>query len=395
MLLDNAFLSDNRVEREAISLIAAGYSVEVVCLKGAGLPENEQRNSIRITRLIDPLLYTRPFSGAARSSVRGLIEMLGRREFDYLHVHDYNVVHVGKALKQARSTLPALYDSHEYFAEFPFYRNAKPLNVRLKTHLVWRLLLLRERWAARSYDALIATTDYISERLSRRFRIPRSISLRNIPERQEPPSSNHLRASLGLEDDAVVVAHLGNIYFQPDYLRTIHRGMAALHEHAYFVMLVDPSRSIQHRAFVAENAMADRVRFVEYPPKEKSIEYLSSASIGFSWINPEFKSSVYTSANRYWEYTMARLPVVGNHQIEAAEEIRKFGNGLIYSEEGNGLSRALLSVLRDYKVYKAAAIRASQGSSWESESKKLVELYEALGRPRGEAFGDVLDGGSH
>lgn len=395
MLLDNDFMSDNRVEKEAISLIAAGYSVEVLCLKGGGLPENEQRNSIRITRLIDPLLYTRPFSDTARSSVHGLIETLRRREFDYLHVHDYNLVHVGKALKRARTSLPAIYDSHEYFAEFPFYRNTKTLNVRLKTHLVWRLLLLRERRAARSYDALIATTDYISSKLSQRFRIPRHISLRNIPERQEPPSSNHLRTSLGLEDDAVVVAHSGNIYFQPDYLRTIHRAMAALHEHAYFVMLVDRSRSIQHRAFVAENAMADRVRFVEYPPKEKSIEYLSSASIGFSWVNPAFKSSLYTSANRYWEYTMARLPVVSNPQIEAAEEIRKFGNGLIYAEEGDGLSRALLSLLQDYKVYKDAAIRASQGSSWESESKKLLELYEALGRPHGEAFGDVPDRGSN
>lgn len=380
MLLDNDFASDNRVEKEAISLISAGYSVEVVCLRGAGLPVSEQRNAIRITRLIDPLLYTRPFSGPTRSSVRGLVETLGRSDFEYLHVHDYNLVHIGKELKRARSTLLAIYDSHEYFAEFPFYRNAKSVNTRLKTYLVWRLLLLREQSAARSYDALITTTEYISAKLRQRFRIPRSTSLRNIPERQTPPSSNHLRVSLGLEDDSVVVVHSGNIYFQPDYLSTIHHSVSALPGRAYFVMLVDSSRSNRHRAFVAEHALADRIRFVDYPPKDKGIEYLSSASIGFSWVNPEFKSQLYTSANRYWEYTMARLPVVSNHQLEVAEEIRKFGNGVIYLDEGNGLTRALRSVLDGSETYKEAAIRASQSNCWESESRKLLQLYESLDR---------------
>jgi glycosyltransferase involved in cell wall biosynthesis len=383
MLLDNNFQSDHRVEKEARALIGAGYSVEVIGLTDPARPASERRNSIQITRLLDPLLYTRPFSANARNSAHNLIAMLDGKDFDFLHVHDYNLVHMGRKMKRARRALPTIYDSHEYFAEFPFYRTALDFKIRLKTFVVWRLLLLREQRSARGYDALVAASEYIAGKLSRRFRIPRSIALRNIPERQTPPSSNHLRDSLGLDGDSVVVVHSGNIYFPPDYLGAIHRSLLAVTGRAYFVMLVDESRSRRHRAFVAERGLADRIRFLDYPPKDKSIEYLSSASVGFSWVNPEFKSQIHTSANRYWEYAMAGLPVVSNHQAEIADEIRKFGNGLIYSEGGQGLTGALLNVLQDYRAFKEAATRASKSSSWESESQKLLRLYEELGREKG------------
>ncbi len=391
MLLDNDFRSDNRVEKEAVALIKAGYSVEVVCLRGAGLPDNEQRRSIQITRCIDPLIYTRPFSAEAARSGRALIEMLRAKDFDFLHCHDYNLVHVGSRLGEVRRGLAFVYDSHEYFAQFQFYRNAKGLWTRLKTWLVWRLLLLRETRAARHYDALITTTDYIGERLSNRFRIRNWTGLRNIPERQAVSGSDYVRQRFSLGSEAVIVVHTGNIYFGPEYVARIHQSLEALGRSAYFVFFVDPDRSRRHRAFVSEHGLEDRILFLDYPARDELIQHLSSATIGFSWVNTTFGSQVYSSPNRYWEYTMAQLPVVSNQQWEIAEQLRKHGNGVLFADEDGGLVAALQEVLRNYRDYKQGAIKASLGHSWEVESEKLVRLYEGLAaQTAGTAAGGAL-----
>ena len=50
MLLDNPFISDARVEKEALSLIEFGVEVTVACTKEENLPNNENRNGITIFR---------------------------------------------------------------------------------------------------------------------------------------------------------------------------------------------------------------------------------------------------------------------------------------------------------------------------------------------------------
>ena len=53
MLLDNTFLSDSRVEKEADSLIYSGFEVIVYCVSDDQLPAEENRNGIVIKRILN------------------------------------------------------------------------------------------------------------------------------------------------------------------------------------------------------------------------------------------------------------------------------------------------------------------------------------------------------
>ena len=58
MLLDNPFVSDARVERCAKALIEVGYEVRIFCMGKNELPVEEERDGIKISRLLpDGLLH--------------------------------------------------------------------------------------------------------------------------------------------------------------------------------------------------------------------------------------------------------------------------------------------------------------------------------------------------
>ena len=67
MILDNDFRSDHRVQKEAETLLAHGYEVEILCVT-TNLPAIEIRNGISISRMLHPDISTRPFSKMAVNS---------------------------------------------------------------------------------------------------------------------------------------------------------------------------------------------------------------------------------------------------------------------------------------------------------------------------------------
>lgn len=378
MLLDNPFKSDARVEKEALSLIKAGYSVKVICLANPLLPEFEERNAISIHRFIHPSLYTRPFSKEAVMGSRQLIEYLSKESFEILHCHDYNLVHIGSRLKKIKPHLRLVYDAHEFFTEFSIHRNVHGLFNKLKTFVVWKLLLLREKRAARQYHALLSTTPFIVEKLSEKFNVKKRAFLRNIPEKQIVISTNYLKAFFGFKNDSFVIVHTGNIYFQPQHLLSLYNSLKSCNCNVYLVFFIDNSRSLQYQNFIQKHQLTDLIFFHPYPKKEDILNYLSSADFGYSWVNPAFKSQVYGSPNRFWEYTLAGIPIISNYQWEIDAEIKKSNQGIVYVDEMKGFETSLQQMLSNVEFYKKNASAVAEKNCWETESKKLTALYQEI-----------------
>lgn len=380
MLLDNDFKSDNRVEKEATSLINNNYSVTVVCLQNPSLPKQEIRNGMLIIRCIDPALYSHPFSKKAIQGSKTLTAFLLNETFDILHCHDFNLIHIGSALKQRGKNVKVVYDSHEFLKKYPMHENVKlPFN-RLKAFIVWKLLLIREKKAAKYYDAFLTTTEIIAQKLSQHLAINLYTYLRNIPETQNIVPSNYLKNTFGLPLDSILIIHSGNIYFQPELLVDIYKGIQNCGKNIFLAFFIAPDRSQKFKKFVDEQGMSSVIFFHDYPQKENIIQYLASANIGFSWVNPAFMSQVYTSANRFWEYSLAELPVLSNYQWEICREIENKQNGVVYTIDQVGFQNALHTILDNYNHFKKNAIATAKNDSWEKESLKLIALYDALYR---------------
>jgi hypothetical protein len=240
--------------------------------------------------------------------------------------------------------------------------------------VVWKYLLQREKRSAKEVDGLISTTDYISSALSKKFGIADAIALRNIPERTTLAPSNYLRDALSIPETAKIIVHSGNIYFGEDFLHKLVEEIQKTTLDVRVVFLISPDRGKHIKEVVRKNKYNDHIYFLDYPAKEEIISILSSADIGLSWVNPQFQSHYLTSANRYWEYTLAQLPVLSNKQLEIEEQIGLHRNGIIFSN----FRSALEEILRDYTTFKKNAVAASTINTWEQEAEKLLSLYARL-----------------
>lgn len=373
MILDNDFRSDHRVQKEAETLLAHGYEVEILCVT-TNLPAIEIRNGISISRMLHPDISTRPFSKMAVNSYHQAVQYILRKEVDVLHCHDYNVIHIGAAVKKKNPRIKLIYDAHEYFEAFNIHKTVSGKINKLKAFVVWKYLLHRENYSAKQVDALISTTDYISNVLSKKFGIADAIALRNIPEQTTIVPTNYIRQSLDIPDTAKIVVHSGNIYFGEEFLHEIVEQIKKVSFDIRVVFLISADRGSHIKEVVQKNKFGDRIHFMGYPTKEEIVSILSSADIGLSWVNPQFQSHYLTSANRYWEYTLAQLPVLSNKQLEIEEQVSLHRNGIIF---GN-FQCALEELLLDYVTYKKNAVAASTINLWEQEAEKLLSLYADL-----------------
>lgn len=123
MILERQFPFDERVEKEALSLIAQGHRVYIISFNYDGLPEKEDINGIHVLRFpikrrtynkLSPLhrvfpLYTMIWKKALRRILPDL-------HLDIIHVHDLPLANVGVWARKRMNSLLVL-DQHELWSE--------------------------------------------------------------------------------------------------------------------------------------------------------------------------------------------------------------------------------------------------------------------------------------
>ena len=83
MLLDNPFISDSRVEKEADSLINSGFEVLIYCISDDHLPAEENRNGIIIKRILN-LFFQKPFGQNYSAQLTLFSNEISKESFDIL-----------------------------------------------------------------------------------------------------------------------------------------------------------------------------------------------------------------------------------------------------------------------------------------------------------------------
>lgn len=154
-------LAETRVQREAEALVAAGYDVDVVCLRRAGQPPAEEHRGVRVHRLpvtLDKASLGRQLAAYARFGVRAGIHVarLHRaRPFRSLQVHNLPDVLVLSALAPWLAGVPVVLDLHDLVPEFVEGRFGPdvPRPVR------W-LARAQERLSCRFADHVVTVSDH-------------------------------------------------------------------------------------------------------------------------------------------------------------------------------------------------------------------------------------------
>jgi glycosyltransferase involved in cell wall biosynthesis len=381
MLLDNPFKSDARVEKEAISLVKAGYTVTVLAVKDSALPELETRDGYTIKRM-----FTWQFNSPLKSGFKAYIEnvstMIAQEDFHLLHCHDFYMLYIGSWVKQKKPSIKLIYDSHEYLVGWPFYRSNKGLLNQVKGYFVWQNLIANERKAIQFADSVITITSAIAERLQKNNslnKLPHIVS--NFPNSIAIDSeTKYFHKKYALDQDVKVMVHSGTIYHTNEQLFALFNFIAEIKQLVVVFIGNRPRFEEVKQLVEAKPEWKAKVFFHPYLANQTAmINLMSSADIGLMHIRDEWEAHKIGFSNRFVEYALAGLPVVATPQEFTRQVNEVYPCCTFYQENSTAsLAKAIREMLTNLDTYRANVSIAKKDFNWHTEEAKLLDIYAQL-----------------
>jgi glycosyltransferase involved in cell wall biosynthesis len=390
MLAHSYYEEDPRVRREAESLVADGWEVDVIGLRNDDAPERETLNGVNVRRL-----PVRRHQGAGLSVylweygdflVRSLFAAAGahrRRRYGLAQVHNLPDYLVFAALPLKMVRVPVLLDFHEPSPEF--FRGRFP---RAANPITYRLLRLQERLSMAVANELLTVNEPVAELFRGRGADPARLTVvMNSPDlRLFDPRSHPVREFMA--DGVLRLVYAGGI--TPTYeLDVVLRAVAIVRRErpdlrvvATFYGRGDSEQPL--RELAAELDIADRLEMPGRIPLEDVAAAVAAADIGVAVTKRDSYSDLCLSTKAF-EYGAMRKPVVAT--LLRTAEVYFGQDSLSFYEAGDpeSLAHLLLHQVDDPKDRQARVERTARRLielGWARQSEAYRAVVERMARPR-------------
>lgn len=354
-------------QKECRSLAAEGFDVHLVAVGGpdATIDGVHVHGVAPAWRSRLGRMARAPWSVAAAVS---------RIDADIYHFHDPELLPVGLWLRSKGKRV--VYDAHEDL----------PRDLASKRYLGWFRYPMRwpvesvEDFASRRFSAIVTATPFIGKRFSRIN--SRTVVVNNFPIRDQFLAADALpwtQREATVSHIGVVSAHRG--LFQ--MIEAVEIVAARLEVGLLLVGRVAPS--------ARERAMAmpgwRHVRELGQVSRAEVASVLGKTRAGLVIFQPE-PNHVNSQPNKLFEYMSAGLPVIASDFPLWKELFTATGCGLLVDpRDPADLAAAIEFVLTRPEEAEAMGRRGREAvvawCNWETESKKLVKLYDALCKSSG------------
>lgn len=381
MIVQNDFVNDSRIIKEATSLGEKGYIVKVLALHNEGLLEEEDFKYFKVERI---KLDTRNTLGKNKfAQVFKFIEFQNkcvRRAVqfkpDIVHCHDVYTLPIGKKIiKKLGRSLKFVYDSHELWREASNNASMPRLLLKLQNSI--------ENNVVKMCDGVITVSNSIGMYLSNKYELKKApIIIRNIPlENHTEINNNIFRERFCISSDNKIVLYQGQVSTGRG-IEVLIDCIEKLHEKIVLVILGNGDKVQYYKNEVARRGLEHRVYFHDAVKSDILMKYTSSADLGMSLIKNQCLSYYYSLPNKMFEYIQAEVPVVCSDFPDMQEIIKLYGVGA-YSDPENteGLVNAITEILNNdeqYNKFRKNCKKAKSELNWECEKEKLLSLYDNL-----------------
>jgi glycosyltransferase involved in cell wall biosynthesis len=380
MLLDNPYTNDRRVQREAETLAAAGYDITMVCNTKEGEAIDEVVNGVTIHR---HFMHSRIFDIKDKSYAPELAKYLvDKFEFDILHTHDREMLHVASYIHKIKSNFKYIHDIHEMHFSFPVITDSKSWIVKLKSWIVHRMRVNREQKDMSVVKDFITVNQSLEENLRRHYSLPiEGIVIRNTPELiPSPAKSNIIRDYFKISNDTKILVFIGsNIYRNALNLEQVMDEVSNQANLALVYICSDNNNKKAVEAWATERSYSN-IYFHPLLHPNDIPRYLSSCDVGLvpTW-NKKNLSYWYALDNKLFEYMMSEIPILATAQPEYITIIDKYKMGeCVNPDNKNAYIDGLKKILGNYEYYKNNTLKAKLENNWEIESQKLLSLYTSV-----------------
>lgn len=376
MLLLNPFTHDSRVEKEAATLVDAGYRISVVALAADGLPTRELRAGVDVIRVRRPAWPPMLRFFLVR---RRMARVVLRLRPDAIHAHDTETLDIaGRAATEL--DIPIIFDSHELWLE-RVRRGRSSAYATLTRRYFARV---ERHWLPRA-AARITVSEPIAEHLRRRYGVTDVVILPNYPIPIEPPDPpwqlRRLPGATGVPADAPIVLFIGNATEG----RGIEDLMAAMETlpDAHLVLLGAADQEGYVRPLARGHHLEARVHVTPRVPTEHVVAYAASATVGMAAIPPVSLSYRYSLPNKLFQCMQAGLPVVASDFPQVRQVVEESGAGLTVDPlDPQAIAAAIRTYLDDPPRRQADGARGRlavrERFNWTAVAPRLVEVYRRL-----------------
>ncbi|MGD0862232.1 MAG: glycosyltransferase [Candidatus Limnocylindrales bacterium] len=392
MIVHAYYEEDPRVRREAESLVAAGWAVDVIGLRHPGEPKTAVIDGVNLRRL--PVrrhqgaglpVYLWEYGTFLARSMFAAVRAHRRRHYGLVQVHTLPDYLVFAALPLKLAGVPVLLDLHEAMPEFfkgRFPRAANPIS--------YRLLLLQERLSIALADELLTVNEPLAERLRRRGADPTRLTVvMNSPDLRLFSPAAHPRRKF-MADGVLRLVYAGAI--TPTYeLDVVLRAMALVRRER---PSLEVAATLYGRGDAEESLMAlarelGLAGYVEMPgriPIRAVAGAVAAADVGIAATRLDSYSEVSLST-KILEYGALEKPVVATRlpTIElyfGQDTLSLYGPG-----DPASLAQAILHLVddpsdREARVKRTALRVAELGWAQQAEAYHAV-VNRLAARPRG------------
>ncbi|WP_066904859.1 glycosyltransferase [Synechococcus sp. MIT S9509] len=370
-ILGNNLSHDSRVlkETESILKLSECENLFIAALHEPGYLNQEVMDGRHVWR---PNLLTRKLPKSILFQILKYIEWNLKIFFKYhntqiniIHCHDLIPLPIAVQLKLACGA-KLIYDAHELETEMNGLLGTRKLLAKILEFTLYPFV-----------DQLITVSPSIGRWYEKKYKkIPIEI-VRNVPLRNTRPVNLelNLRRDLGIDNNCVFFIYLGGL--------SKGRGIEViLDSFADF-------RVKHHVLFMGSGILEPKVNdaakhyhnihFRKPVPVEEIVPYAACADVGLCLYEDTCLNHRFCMPNKLFEYLLSGLPVLASNLPDLSELVLNYSSGWISQPTSDAVKSLLVNLsLEEVKHIRQGLANRVSTLSWESEEKKLCNVYKSL-----------------
>lgn len=332
MVLDEEFPPDDRVYKEAQSLIKEGFNVSIACYTFTNKPEFEEFEGINIFRKKIPTFIYKSSIAILKIPIyfnwwRKYIEnVLSKKDFQIIHIHDLPLTKIGVYFKQ-KHKLKLVVDLHENWPAV--LEKAKHINTfwgkLLSSHKQWREY---EGDILKHADLIITVVDEMKERL-KLLGINNEISVLENTINLDNFTSLKLQKNEQDKNFKLIFAGALNVERGLQY---VIKGLNLIKQkipNLKLIIIGNGSYKKHLEKLIVQHKLEDVVEFLGWKPLNELLSIIYQADIN---LIPHLKweQTDCSSPNKLFQYMFVKTPLLVSNCNSIARIVNNTKSGLSY-----------------------------------------------------------------
>ncbi len=382
MVLENQFPDDERVEKEALSLIKAGHEVHLLCatLKKEYVGD-ENYKGIKLHRTLStPFLYNKAKIACLRLPFYFMFwkkqvgNLLRTETFDVIHIHDLPLAEVGYWAKK-KFGISFVLDSHE---NYPYMLDMAPYTKGIAGKLMYSFAAWKhyEREMIGKADIVITVCKEMSDRMNdlvprTYYHVDNTISMKLFPRPEPHPTTT----------GKIRLLYVGGITYHRG-LQNVIKGLALIKDKSKYSLDIYGKGAYagEIKDLVLTLGLEEIVHFPGYLKFPAEAVKMCAYSLGVI-SNLRSVQTDCSSPNKIYQYFYYGLPVLVSDMDSVGNIVREHQVGVVYKDNSPEDCARKLEQLVTLNL-EDMATRAHKLSleqyNWDISVKQLIAAYESI-----------------